>query len=222
MYKILFLVGKPLSGKSSIASGLSKFDEFQEILSYTDREKRYEEENSHIFKSFSEIQSILENNPKIVASTNISGYRYFSLEKSFSEDVINVYVVDKQGVIDTINYFQDKAVYMTCYIDRDDENNSMNLSDIDKKRLSRNINVPYHLCCDFRINNNFTSLDSVVNLVKTLCLFNGGFFRKYSNYSNIVIESIQEKEEGFKNKIKLYENLLNETKKEYERFKQDV
>lgn len=158
---ILLIVGASGSGKSTITSALSKYDEFMEIMSYTDRPKRYEDEDTHIFLSKKQMDSII-NTYDIVAYTEINGYRYCALERQFNKKKINIYIVDNKGIKDVFDYFSniDCNIYVV-FIIRD-------VIDVDVYRIKRDVELPPVELCDLCVFNN-GSVGKSVNQIKDYC-----------------------------------------------------
>lgn len=156
--KILLLCGESGSGKSTIAYELCQnYPNYNLVASYTDRPRR-PQEYDHIFISKETMDFIPMK--KIVAFTKIGKYRYCSLYEQFSEDKINVYVVDANGAKDVVKAFP-KAEIVTVLVDRE------NIY-IDENRKNRNIQLPPSDKISCELNNNQTITDAVYAL-KTLC-----------------------------------------------------
>lgn len=69
------------------------------IRSYTTREERYKDEDTHVFCTKEEFESFTD----FIAQTEINGEYYGARLSQFSRSLINVYVVDDKGVYDISN-----------------------------------------------------------------------------------------------------------------------
>lgn len=89
---LVLLVGKSGAGKTTLENRLVKNFGFRGTKSYTTRPRRFEGEDSHIFISEEEFDT-LENK---VAYTEFNGYKYCATKEQL--DNASVYVVDPDGV----------------------------------------------------------------------------------------------------------------------------
>ena len=183
--KIVLIAGISNVGKTAICKELCENykDKYNFINSYTDREKRDSYEWGHDFIDSTYMDLILES-PNIVAKSEINGYRYCALKNQFDENKINLYIVDINGINDTIKFF-DTADIMTVLIRR-------NEAEGDLIRENRDIQVPSREDVDFLIDNNGT-LQSSANLLNIL--INMDFFRQPSHYVQTTIERIDSLDE---------------------------
>lgn len=177
--KILLITGGPGVGKSSIASLLCENQDFNLIRSYTNRPARAKEFD-HMFVSDNQMKDLLIHY-KCVASTCIDGYYYCAFEQQFDPEKINVYVVDVNGIRDTMASFSSE-LFMTVLITRKN-------IDIDQKRKNRHVNIPSRNQVDFVIENDADSLEGSVGVLKYLTLKDDGLF--FKNYRRPII-SIEE------------------------------
>lgn len=106
------------------------------IHSYTDRPQRKKGEYGHNFLTVGAMDNLLKKDD-VVAKTEINGKRYCTIKGQFDEDKINIYIVDKNGINDTIEAFPDANV-KTMLIVRYES-----LEDIDSERVCREIANPY-------------------------------------------------------------------------------
>jgi len=92
---LIILCGKSGSGKSTVAKYLTEKYGLKEIKSYTTREKRYEDEDTHIFvdKNEYEKQKAAGN---IIAETYFAGNYYFTTKSQIEENDLVVW--DKTGI----------------------------------------------------------------------------------------------------------------------------
>lgn len=93
MNKPLFLfVGQSGSGKTTITEILESKYNYKSIRSYTTREKRYAEEDGHIFISDTEFNDL----KNIVAYTEYNNFKYGTTKEQLDNAML--YVVDISGV----------------------------------------------------------------------------------------------------------------------------
>ena len=177
--KIVLIAGRSGVGKSTICEELSKNTEkYNLILSYTDRPKRKDEKEGHIFVDSAFMDALLERKD-VVAQTQIDEYRYCTLYPQFDEHKVNLYVVDVYGINDTMKSFP-QADIMSLLIQRKDV-------DISDYRAGRNIAVPIREDVDFLIDNNST-VESAAKTIDVLIGFD--FFRKPSHTVKTIEESL--------------------------------
>ena len=92
---LICLMGKTASGKDTLANKLCERTGLRQIISYTTRERRTNEGNTHIFISDEEYQQ-LEDSGRIAAFTKIGPYKYCcTIDQLYENDV---YVIDPAGV----------------------------------------------------------------------------------------------------------------------------
>ena len=92
---LICLMGRTASGKDTLANKLCERTGLKQIISYTTRERRVNEGDTHIFISDAEYQA-LEDSGKIAAFTQIGPYKYCcTIDKLYENDV---YVIDPVGV----------------------------------------------------------------------------------------------------------------------------
>lgn len=92
---LLCLLGRSASGKDTLASKLCERTGLKQIISYTTRERRVNEGETHIFISEDEYQA-LEDSGQIAAFTQIGQYKYCcTIEQLYDNDV---YVIDYDGL----------------------------------------------------------------------------------------------------------------------------
>lgn len=164
--KILLILGKSGSGKTTIAEGLCKDkDKYHFIDSYTDRPKRDVNETGHTFVDRGQMDVLLKGDD-VVASTEINGKRYCTIKSQFDENRVNVYIVDLYGINDTIEAFPDADI-MTLLVTR--ETNDIN----DEIRMGRDVALPVRDDVDFVLENSGSIESSVgtVNVLVNLDLF---------------------------------------------------
>ena len=92
---LICLMGRTASGKDTLANKLCERTGLRQIISYTTRERRVNEGDTHIFISDEEYQS-LEDSGQIAAFTQIGPYKYCcTINQLYEHDV---YVIDPLGV----------------------------------------------------------------------------------------------------------------------------
>lgn len=92
--KTLFcIVGRTASGKDSLTSSVIDELNLKQVISYTTRPKRINEENTHIFIEEKEFENYKND---IVAYTEINGYKYFCTKEQLLES--DIYIIDPNGV----------------------------------------------------------------------------------------------------------------------------
>lgn len=92
---LLCLLGRSASGKDTLANKVCERTGLKQITSYTTRERRVNEGDTHIFISDAEYQA-LEDSGQIAAYTQIGQYKYCcTVEQLYNNDV---YVIDYDGL----------------------------------------------------------------------------------------------------------------------------
>lgn len=92
---LICLMGRTASGKDTLANKLCERTGLRQVISYTTRERRANEGNTHIFITDEEYQSI-EDSGRIAAFTQIGPYKYCcTIEQLYENDI---YVIDPEGV----------------------------------------------------------------------------------------------------------------------------
>ncbi|MEE0084340.1 MAG: hypothetical protein UE068_08970 [Paludibacteraceae bacterium] len=92
---LLCLMGKTASGKDTLANKLCERTGLRQVISYTTRERRVGEGETHIFISDEEYQT-LEDSGQIAAFTQIGPYKYCcTIDQLYENDI---YVIDPIGV----------------------------------------------------------------------------------------------------------------------------
>jgi guanylate kinase len=92
---LICLMGKTASGKDTLANKLCERTGLRQVISYTTRERRTNEGNTHIFISDEEYQA-LESSGQIAAFTQIGPYKYCCTINQLYEN--DIYVIDPIGV----------------------------------------------------------------------------------------------------------------------------
>ena len=92
---LLCVMGRTASGKDTLANKLCERTGLRQIISYTTRERRANEGNTHIFIS-NEEYDLLESANEIAAFTQIGPYKYCCTVKQLYEN--DIYVIDPMGL----------------------------------------------------------------------------------------------------------------------------
>lgn len=92
---LICLMGRTASGKDALANMLCKRNSLRQVISYTTRERRSNEGDTHIFISDEEYQ-LFEGSGKIAAFTQIGPYKYCCTINQLYEN--DVYVIDPIGI----------------------------------------------------------------------------------------------------------------------------
>lgn len=92
---LICLMGRTAGGKDTLANKLCERTGLRQVISYTTRERRVNEGDTHIFITDEEYQT-LEDSGRIAAFTKIGPYKYCcTIEQLYDNDV---YVIDPEGV----------------------------------------------------------------------------------------------------------------------------
>ena len=115
---VLCVMGKTASGKDTLANKLCEKTGLRPVISYTTRERRVNEGNTHIFISDKEYQ-MLENSGRIATFTQIGQYRYCcTIDQLYESDV---YVIDPVGVQNLRKLNLPNLRLVTVYINTPDD-----------------------------------------------------------------------------------------------------
>jgi guanylate kinase len=92
---LLCVMGRTASGKDSLVNKLCERTGLTQIISYTTRERRTDEGDTHIFVT-KEDYEIMSVNGEVAAYTEIAGNLYWTtVDQLYKNDV---YIIDPQGV----------------------------------------------------------------------------------------------------------------------------
>lgn len=92
---LLCVMGKTASGKDFLTNKLCERTGLKQLISYTTRERRINEGNTHIFITDSEYQQ-LEAKGQIAAFTNIGQFKYCcTIDQLYENDI---YIIDYDGL----------------------------------------------------------------------------------------------------------------------------
>ncbi|MCE7699967.1 MAG: DUF4406 domain-containing protein [Methanobacterium paludis] len=117
--KILVIVGKSGSGKSTIAEYIQNQYGIRMIQSHTDRPKRDANDTGHTFHSKDEYDMLKAD--EMIATTTWNGNRYCCLHSDVSEDK-NTYVIDEKGLVEMTTNHRSKYKVFKLYVQRDIHN----------------------------------------------------------------------------------------------------
>ena len=94
-HTLLCILGKTASGKDFLTNKLCERTGLKQLISYTTRERRINEGDTHIFITDAEYQQ-LQNEGQIAAFTQIGQYKYCcTIEQLYDADV---YIIDYEGL----------------------------------------------------------------------------------------------------------------------------
>lgn len=92
---LLCVIGKTASGKDFLANKLCERARLKQLISYTTRERRVNEGNTHIFITDEQYQQ-LQDEGQIAAFTQIGQYKYCcTIDQLYESDI---YVIDYYGL----------------------------------------------------------------------------------------------------------------------------
>lgn len=92
---LLCVIGRSASGKDTLVQKLCERTGLKQIISYTTRERRVNEGDTHIFINDEQYQ-YMEDENQIAAFTQIGQYKYCCTVKQLYEN--DIYVIDPAGV----------------------------------------------------------------------------------------------------------------------------
>lgn len=115
---IILLVGRTCSGKSTLARMLCERTGYRQLVSYTTRVRRNENDNDHLFVTIEEYLQAKANG-EIVAETEIAGnYYYATKEQLYQADL---YTIDPKGRERLLSMELPCIRFVTVYISCSDE-----------------------------------------------------------------------------------------------------
>lgn len=117
-HTIILLVGRTCSGKSTLAKMLCERTGYRQLVSYTTRARRNENDNDHLFVTIEEYLQAKANG-EIVAETEIAGnYYYATKEQLYQADL---YTIDPKGRERLLSMELPCIRFVTVYISCSDE-----------------------------------------------------------------------------------------------------
>ena len=93
-HTLLLIIGRTASGKDTLVNKLCERTGLKQLISFTTRNRRQNEDGTHIFVSEVDYQEMLNNN-QVAVDTNIAGNYYWSTLDSLYES--DIYVIDYTG-----------------------------------------------------------------------------------------------------------------------------
>ena len=108
----ILLVGRSGSGKDCVAQGLHNLFGYRQVRSYTTREKRFPEEDTHIFVKGSYYTAIPDD---AVAITHFDGEFYWTNKQQIEDN--DIYVIDINGVERFFENYKGNKKIIVCYIE---------------------------------------------------------------------------------------------------------
>lgn len=89
----ILIIGESGCGKNTIQDYLQSLYKLKPLISYTTREKRFPEENTHTFITDREYEELKDD---IIAHTFYNNHHYFATAQQFEE--ADVYIIDMEGL----------------------------------------------------------------------------------------------------------------------------
>ena len=93
-HTLLLIIGRTASGKDTLVNKLSERTGLKQLISYTTRDRRQNEGDTHKFVSETDYQKMLTNN-EVAVDSNIAGSYYWSIIPQLYK--ADVYIVDYVG-----------------------------------------------------------------------------------------------------------------------------
>ena len=103
---LFLIVGKSASGKDTLAQELTNRG-LSQVISRTDRDARYDGEDTHIFVSKDLAKQEYE---QAIAKTEISGNKYYALAEDIEDK--DVYIIDPKGLKDLCHNCPDTTFHV--------------------------------------------------------------------------------------------------------------
>jgi guanylate kinase len=117
-HTLLLILGRTASGKDFLTNRLCERTGLQQLISYTTRERRINEGDTHIFITDADYQE-LEDEGRIAAFTQIGKYKYCcTVEQLYEADV---YIVDYDGLKHLRELNLPNLRFVTVFINTPDE-----------------------------------------------------------------------------------------------------
>ena len=115
---LLLILGRTASGKDYLTNRLCERTGLQQLISYTTRERRINEDDTHIFITDADYQE-LQDEGRIAAFTQIGKYKYCcTIEQLYEADV---YIVDYDGLKHLRELNLPNLRFVTVFINTPDE-----------------------------------------------------------------------------------------------------
>lgn len=132
MKKLILLCGESGSGKDTVAKILKNKYDLKQVISYTTRQPRYENEDTHIFITKNEIDKYKND---MVGYTYYNNNYYFATNKQVEE--CDVYIIDLLGIEYFKHHYQGDKEVLIVYLQVPDEVRKERM----KQRGDSNINT---------------------------------------------------------------------------------
>ena len=167
----LLIVGRTATGKDTLRESLEKFANMTFVKSYATRDKRYPEEDTHIFVTKEDAAKIMQNDT-VIAKTTIANNIYFATKSQVENS--DGYIIDPVGIYELIKnmpetkflivYLMPNKDYKNIYIERELSKNEKTKADIvkefDKRTASEDkIFIDFDKKIDTLVSNNKNVLD---------------------------------------------------------------
>lgn len=117
-HTLLLIIGRTASGKDTLVNKLCERTGLKQLISYTTRHRRQNEEGTHIFVSEADYQEMFNNN-QVAVDTNIAGNYYWSTIDSLYES--DIYVIDYTGYKKLQNLNLPNLRLVSIYINAPDD-----------------------------------------------------------------------------------------------------
>lgn len=134
-HTLLLILGRTASGKDTLVNKLCERMGLKQLISYTTRERRINEGETHKFVTEEEYKTMLANN-EVAVDTNIAGNYYWSTISQLYE--ADTYVVDYIGYKKLKELDLPNLRLVSVYINTPDsirEERALNLRKDDKKKF---------------------------------------------------------------------------------------
>jgi len=182
--KYLYLiVGKSGAGKSSVVKALCDRYRFTEVISFTDRKRRLNEGNTHIFTDTKTIESMKND---LVAFTSFSGNLYGVDINAIEQN--DLYTIDLNGIKFFHSHYKGNKPYKIIYINTPESDCHMRMitrgdSHIDIAKRLANDKTAFKdadKIADYIVKNDFFGT-CVDNIYKYICKCEGWITTKGSD-----------------------------------------
>lgn len=117
-HTLLLIIGRTASGKDTLVNKLAERTGLKQLISYTTRDRRQNEGNTHNFVSETDYQQMLVNN-EVAVDSNIAGNYYWSVIPQLYES--DIYIVDYVGYKKLKNLNLPNLRLVSVYINVPDE-----------------------------------------------------------------------------------------------------
>lgn len=94
-HTLLCVLGKTASGKDSLVNKLCERTGLKQIISYTTRPRRVNEENTHLFVNEDDFEQMRDNGI-VAAFTQIGEYKYWTTIDQLED--ADIYIIDYEGL----------------------------------------------------------------------------------------------------------------------------